>query len=357
MGRVRAVVVFGLAVLCVVGGVGLALLGGGSAGENVAYIFAFLVGIFGILWQLYLLASSDSTTTEPDDGWGDEDWDGEDEDSAEDEDDEAEIEFPFEQDDIEDGWSTGEDEDTEVAPERTPREDPLSGMGFTSLFSKGEKRASKADDIEAGFEVIRPKLRATLGNAFLQSGHSRESIEAAFADGSWTDDRIAAAALDEDVPLPTLPLRDRLVAWLFPHRVFREYTRRTVQVVAETSDAALPSVPGQQAPRPIPIRQPPLSELRRGVDGTPHEVADPFDAAGERQTALDVTDGRAVHERLGVLDSEAENDEGVADESADVDADRPDDGDDSEDTTEADTTAESHPEPAPRTAVDGGSES
>lgn len=293
MGRIRSLFVFGLALCCVVGGTLLALTAGGSTGADIAYAFAILAGLVGILWQLYLLASSSAADSVDE--------------SAEEE--TSDEQFPFDQEDEERPGIPDDAETSDLAPERTPRTVPLSGMQYTTLFVEGSERAAEQDDVEAGFEVIRPHLRSTLGNAFLESGHDREAIKAAFADGSWTDDQIAAAAVDENVPLPTLTFRDRVVAWLFPHRVFREYARQTVQVMAETADAALPTVPGQQAPRPIPIRQPPLSELRRGVDGTPQEVDDPFAAAGERQQTLDITDGRAVHESLGIVEPEDDEDE------------------------------------------------
>jgi len=87
--------------------------------------------------------------------------------------------------------------------------------------------------------------------------------------------------LSPQIDRPRRTFTGRLYAWLFPERVVRQRVRRAVQAVAEAADDALPPVPGQRAPRSVPVRQPTLEELRRGVDDRLQSAVDPSSIARE----------------------------------------------------------------------------
>jgi hypothetical protein len=195
----------------------------------------------------------------------------------------------------------------ELPPERSPDVYPLSGTNLARLLSDAEQATREADDIAAGLAVVRPVLRDTLFAVLVESGLSERAVAGTLASGSWTDEPAAAAVLDERVPLPRLTFRERVVAWLFPERFLRAYVEAAVAEIDAVADRELPTVPGEDAPRPVPVTQPSLARLRQGLDGTPQSVADPFDDAGSGGVAEDITDGRALHERLGVVEPEDES--------------------------------------------------
>ncbi|MFC4542531.1 hypothetical protein ACFO5R_11440 [Halosolutus amylolyticus] len=161
------------------------------------------------------------------------------------------------------------------APERTDREPPLSSDGLARVVERAGRTAREAETVDDGLAVVRPVLRETLCDALVQGGRTRADVRAAIDGGNWTDDRVAASVLSSDVEPPPRPFRDRLRAWLFPERVVRRRTRRAMGAVAEAADEALPSVPGQTAPRSVPVLQPRLEELRRGAGGELQRAVDP----------------------------------------------------------------------------------
>lgn len=192
----------------------------------------------------------------------------------------------------------------QLPPEHSPEEYPLSGTNLPALLSDAERAARDEDDIAAGLTVVRPVLRQTLFAVLREGGMDRETADRALETGTWTDEPAAAAVLDNRVPLPALTLRERVVVWLFPERFVRAYIRAAVADIAALAERELPTVPGQNAPRPVPVRQPSLGRLRQGLDGSPRAVADPFGDAGGGELSDDLTDGRALHERLGVVEPE-----------------------------------------------------
>lgn len=263
--RERWALATGLVALgCVAVAVALAVLGVSVDVTEALVALAAVVGIGGALWQLYRARGS--------------------------------ADGPRER-------ATTADS---VSPEQPRESAALSGTELATLLAQARERARENRDVAAGLEVVRPTLRRTLGSALSERGFDDETIRTRMAEGTWTDDPVAAAVLDESVPLPTLPLRDRVTVWLFPQRVLGEFVGRAVEAVADRADAALPSVPGQDAPRPVPVRQPTLSELRQGVDGDPQTTATPFEAASAEGPPAEIRDGRAVHERLGVIEEESE---------------------------------------------------
>lgn len=201
--------------------------------------------------------------------------------------------------------SAADAEGEPLAPERTPVERPLSGRRLATLTSEAADHARREGSLGAGVEVVRPLLRETLGRVLVADGLDREEVEQVLAAGEWTDDRIAAAMTDPNVEPPERSFRERVRSWLFPDRVLREYTRRTVAEIGAVADERLPPVPGADAPRPVPPRQTPVERLTRSLDGAVQEAADPFEAAGDgRQQPPSQADVRAIHERAGLLEEE-----------------------------------------------------
>jgi len=163
-------------------------------------------------------------------------------------------------------WSEG-GAIVETAPESTPKTDPISGTALSDVVEAAASDA-REDTVQAGLATVRAPLRETLVATLRRGGWERERIEAALADGSWTDDPVAAAVLDENVFPPERSLRRRLWAWLFPGKAVRHRTARAVGAVSRAADEALPPVVGQRAPRPVPVVEPTLEDLKRAADGS-----------------------------------------------------------------------------------------
>lgn len=190
-------------------------------------------------------------------------------------------------------WAPGEPF-ASPSPEVAEGDHPLSSTDLTGAVESAAGRARSAGDVEAGLEPLRPALRQALVEALVAGGRNQDDVEAALADGHWTDDPVAASVLDASVDHPDRSLRRRLEAWLFPERVVRRRARRAVNAVGRAADEALPTVPGQTAPRTVPVVQPTLAELRRGADGRLQRAVDPSAVArGPRPPApaLDDDDG------------------------------------------------------------------
>jgi len=166
------------------------------------------------------------------------------------------------------------------APERTP-DDEVSGRALAELIEDAGTRARTDRSVASGVAVVRPHLRETLADALVFTGTPRTSVEDDIDAGRWTDDTVAASVLSPQTDRPRRTFTGRLYAWLFPERVVRQRVRRAVQAVAEAADNALPPVPGQRAPRSVPVRQPTLEELRRGVDDRLQSAVDPSSIARE----------------------------------------------------------------------------
>ena len=177
------------------------------------------------------------------------------------------------------GWARDAADGGGVAPpdrpERSTVEAPVAGRGLAALIQRAGRAAREGETVDDGIEVVRPALREALGAALVQGGASVASTRAALDDGSWTDDRVAAAVLSGSVDPPARPFRRRLWAWLYPERAVRRRVDRAVQAVAEAADDALPAVPGQTAPRTIPVTWPSVDRLGEGVDAPLRPAIDP----------------------------------------------------------------------------------
>ncbi|MDS0283210.1 DUF7269 family protein [Haloarcula onubensis] len=168
-------------------------------------------------------------------------------------------------------------------PESTPDSDPISGTELSSVIQQAATDARSAETVEAGLATVRPPLRGALVAALRQGGWSQARIDAALASGSWTDDPVAAAVLDETVRPPDRSLRHRLWAWLFPEKAVRRRTARAIGAVAGTAEAVLPPVVGQNAPRPVPVLEPRLEELQRASDGSLRRAVEGAAAVGAHE--------------------------------------------------------------------------
>lgn len=185
------------------------------------------------------------------------------------------------------------------APESTPETDRISGTALAEYIEAAAAEARQEGAIEPGVAAIREPLREALVAALRQGGWDRERIEGALNAGTWTDDPVAAAVLDESVPPPERSLRRRIWRWLFPEKAVRHRTARAVGAIARATDEAVPPVVGQHAPRPVPIAEPTVDDLRRAADGSLRRAVEgrasvrspDSDAEAESETATDPTGG------------------------------------------------------------------
>jgi hypothetical protein len=162
---------------------------------------------------------------------------------------------------------TAEGAVVEQPPESTPDDVAVSGTGFAEEVASATRVARSAGDFRAGVDHVRAPLRETLGAALVASGQDPAAVERELAEGGWTDDRLAAAVLDEAVEPPERSFAERLRDWLFPERAVRRRVGRAVAAVDEATGVALPTVVGEDAPRTVPVVAPTLDDLQRTADG------------------------------------------------------------------------------------------
>lgn len=155
----------------------------------------------------------------------------------------------------------------EDQPESTPETDRISGTELAETIETAASEVRGAETFEPGLAIVREPLREALVGALRQGGWSKSEIDTALAEGTWTDDPVAAAVLDERVTPPERSLRRRLWAWLFPERALRHRTALAVGAIARAAEETLPAVVGQHAPRPVPVPEPTVEDLRRAADG------------------------------------------------------------------------------------------
>ncbi|MDS0221585.1 hypothetical protein NDI54_09510 [Haloarcula sp. S1AR25-5A] len=244
--------------LLVAGGAVVALIGTPEpavGGPGVAGGFALLVGLLVALWKLWRTPGSPEMSASP--------------------------------------WAE-DDEFTREHLETTPAEETVSGAELAEHVEAAAAQARKGGTVAESLGSVREPLRATLTDALVQGGHDHETIERQLAAGTWTDDPVAAAVLDEDVTPPDRPLRARLRAWLFPEKAVRQRSARAMAAVSAAANDALPSVVGQQAPRPVPVVAPGVADLQRAADGTLQRAVD-----GSLPTREEIGSGTGPDERAG----------------------------------------------------------
>lgn len=191
----------------------------------------------------------------------------------------------------------------ERAPERSAADHELSGQQLAATVEDAAQTARDEGTVAAGVEVVRPRLRETLLSVLVQSGTDRATAERRLAAGTWTEDPTAAALLDDEVDHPGWSLRERFRAWLFPERVLRRDVQTTMQAIAAVADRELATVPGQHAPRTVPVLKPTLADLQRGADGQLQRAVDPLAA----RSGSDV-DGATVVENATTVDDQRDAD-------------------------------------------------
>ncbi|MFB6173903.1 MAG: hypothetical protein ABEI39_04595 [Halobacteriales archaeon] len=215
-------------------------------------------------------------------------------------------------------------------PEETADPADVTGADLATLVEDACERAREADTVADGFSVVRPPLRETLERVFVAGGADREAVDRLLASGEWTDDRVAAAVVDERVQRPTMRLRDRVRVWLFPERVVRRGTARAVGAIADAADRELPPVVGQRAPRSMPTLAPALGTLQRQADGRLQRArrppADRSPGDGDRDDSLVRDDGGRGEESgsdEAGTDAGADPTDGEADSESSRGEDRP----------------------------------
>jgi hypothetical protein len=241
---VRAAVAGVLGIVTIFGTLAYLLLEPGSSGDSALLVaLAVLVGIVGVVGALVKVASSDGdgggVAPAP---WGD------------------------------DGALVGR------APERSPAEYDLSGERLAEVVESAGENAREEGTVGAGVDDVRPHLRDVLLDVLVQGGTDRATAETALERGTWTDDQTAAAVLDGDVAHPGWSLVERSEAWLFPEQVLRREVQQAMQAIAAVAERELPTVPGQHAPRTVPVLQPTLEDLQRGADGQLQRAVEPLRA-------------------------------------------------------------------------------
>lgn len=152
-------------------------------------------------------------------------------------------------------------------PESTPTDEPLSGGGLVTALAQASEIARHDRDLEAGVDVVRPRLREAYADAAVRGGVDRAVVEERIETGAWTDDGVAAATLAAGIDPPRRSWRRRLGDWLFPARAVQRRTRRAVAAIAAAADEVLPPVVGSDAPRTVPVHAPDLGAIPRGPDG------------------------------------------------------------------------------------------
>jgi len=158
--------------------------------------------------------------------------------------------------------------------ETTPTDDAVSGTDLAERVEAAVTQARDDGSVDGSVGPVREPLRATLTEALVQGGHDPDTVKAQLAAGSWTDDPVAAAVLDESVAPPDRPFRARLRAWLFPEKAVRKRCARAMAAVSVAADDALPTVVGQRAPRPVPVVAPAVADLQRAADGSLQRAID-----------------------------------------------------------------------------------
>ncbi|WP_135365471.1 DUF7269 family protein [Halosimplex halophilum] len=113
------------------------------------------------------------------------------------------------------------------------------GTLAASELDESVERAVAGDERARG--AVEDRLRRLAVARLTRAGRDREAADRAVAEGTWTDDRTAAAFLSE-ADGPVAALRSRLRLWLDPER---ERERRIERTVAALDDLA-ESEPGNR---------------------------------------------------------------------------------------------------------------
>lgn len=101
----------------------------------------------------------------------------------------------------------------------------LSGGSIDTEYEALATVSSMQGIDEERLDRHRDRLAAAVTHALIHHGHDREDAEQMVRDGSWTDDRLAAAFLGVDAQ--RVPLWYRLFEWFSAESAFHRRVRRT----------------------------------------------------------------------------------------------------------------------------------
>ena len=160
------------------------------------------------------------------------------------------------------------------APERTTRTEQLSAHSLQSLVAEAGRQARRGS-LEDGVQLVRSELRTLATDALTQSGQQPAAIEQVLQSGAWTDDRLAASVLDPAIEPPSRSRLTRFREWLYPERAIRRRTRHAMQAIGELTATDVASIPGDRAPRQVPVLEPRLEDLQVTADGSLQEAMNP----------------------------------------------------------------------------------
>ncbi|MBV0903221.1 DUF7269 family protein [Haloarcula salina] len=160
------------------------------------------------------------------------------------------------------------DEFVSDPPEAAPADQRISGTAMVEHVESAAARARDGAPIAESLDPVREPLRTALVDALVRGGRDPDDVRDDLTAGTWTDDPVAAAVLDEAVTPADRPFRARVRAWLFPEQAVRRRSARAMAAVGAATDEALPAVVGQRAPRSVPVLAPTVDDLRRAADGS-----------------------------------------------------------------------------------------
>lgn len=103
------------------------------------------------------------------------------------------------------------------------------------------RRAGHHDELPDQVEQLFDELGVTARDTYATAvSCDLETAERAVETGTWTNDRVAAAFLAQDLDAsPTFTTWERIAAWLAPQRTFEARINRTVDAIEETGNAYL----------------------------------------------------------------------------------------------------------------------
>lgn len=151
-------------------------------------------------------------------------------------------------------------------PEATDGRARLTGGELGRHVRAAGDIAREQRDVTDGIAHVRPLLR----EAYREIAAMDQSVtdpDRALAAGTWTEDRVAAETLSEQLTGPTRSRRQRLRDWLYPGRAVTRQVSRAVDALATYADNTVPTVVGQSAPRQVPVHEPSLAARTVGIDG------------------------------------------------------------------------------------------
>lgn len=134
-------------------------------------------------------------------------------------------------------------------------DEPLTGAALEETVADAIRRARSAGRVDAGIAAIRPHLRETVVAVIVAGGASRREALHAVATGRWSADAEAAAVLAERPAPPGRTFSRRLAIWLFPGDALEHRLERTVRAIERLAGDELSTLPGQRAPRTVPVHR------------------------------------------------------------------------------------------------------